>query len=256
MPPKAPCKECIMKKIIIIGASSGLGERIATDFARAGWRVGIAARRMDKLETIRNLYPANIAAAEIDVTAQDAVRKFYDLIELIDGMDILLYAAGTGFYDPDMEDERVTTTLDTNVTGFARITAAAYKYYKATANRTPGHIAAITSIAGTKGIGVAAAYSASKKFQQTFINALEQLAYQQQVNVRFTDIRPGFIRTPLLDPEKEYPMIMSVDYAAPLIETAILKRKRVAVIDSRWAIVNGLWRLVPQRVWRHISLKW
>lgn len=117
-----------MKKIIIIGASSGLGERIATDFARAGWRVGIAARRMDKLETIRNLYPANIAAAEIDVTAQDAVKKFYDLIELIDGMDILLYAAGTGFYDPDMEDERVITTLDTNVTGFARITAAAYKY--------------------------------------------------------------------------------------------------------------------------------
>ena len=51
-------------------------------------------------------------------------------------------------------------------------------------------------------------------------------------------------------------MIMSVDHAAPLIETAILKRKRVAVIDSRWAIVNGLWRLVPQRVWRHISLKW
>ena len=192
----------------------------------------------------------------VDVTAQDAVKKFYDLIELIDGMDILLYAAGIGFYDPDMEDERVTTTLDTNVTGFARITAAAYKYYKSTANRTPGHIAAITSIAGTKGIGVAAAYSASKKFQQTFINALEQLAYQQQVNVRFTDIRPGFIRTPLLDPEKEYPMIMSVDHAAPLIETAILKRKRVAVIDSRWAIVNGLWRLVPQRVWRHISLKW
>ena len=160
-----------MKKIIIIGASSGLGERIATDFARAGWRVGIAARRMDKLDTIRNLYPANIAAAEIDVT----VKKFYDLIELIDGMDILLYAAGIGFYDPDMEDERVTTTLDTNVTGFARITAAAYKYYKSTANRPPGHIAAITSIAGTKGIGVAAAYSASKKFSRhssTLLNSL------------------------------------------------------------------------------------
>lgn len=245
-----------MKKIIIVGASSGLGERIATDFARAGWRVGIAARRMDRLQAVKELYPQNIAAAEIDVTRQDAVKRFYDLIELTDGMDILLYAAGTGFYDPDLEDVRLSTTLSTNVTGFARIIAAAYKYFKSTANRTPGQIAAITSVAGTKGIGVAAAYSASKKFQQTFINALEQLAYQQQVNVRFTDIRPGFIRTPLLDENKTYPMIMSIDQAAPLIETAILKRKRVATIDSRWAIVNGLWRLVPQRLWRHISLEW
>lgn len=245
-----------MKKIVIIGASSGLGERIATDFARAGWRVGIAARRVDRLEQIKGLYPSNIAVSELDVTAEDAVKKFYDLIELIDGMDVLLYAAGTGFYDPELDDMRLKNTLETNVTGFARIIAAAYKYYKATANRTPGQIAAITSIAGTKGIGVAAAYSASKKFQQTFINALEQLAYQQQVNVKFTDIRPGFIRTPLLDEKKDYPMIMSIDEAAPLIEKAVLYKKRVAVIDSKWAIVNGLWRLVPQCVWRHISLKW
>ncbi len=245
-----------MKKIVIVGASSGLGERIATDFARAGWRVGIAARRVDRLEQIKELYPSNIAVSELDVTAEDAVKKFYDLIELIDGMDILLYAAGTGFYDPELDDARLKNTLDTNVTGFARIIAAAYKYYKATANRTPGQIAAITSIAGTKGIGVAAAYSASKTFQQRFINALEQLAYQQQVNVKFTDIRPGFIRTPLLDEKKDYPMIMSIDEAAPLIEKAVLYKKRVAVIDSKWAVVNGLWRLVPQCVWRHISLKW
>ncbi|MCI9607131.1 MAG: SDR family NAD(P)-dependent oxidoreductase [Muribaculaceae bacterium] len=245
-----------MKKIIIVGASSGIGERIATDFARAGWRVGVAARRVERLNAIKELYPANVAVAEIDVTRQDAVKNFNGLIELTDGMDILLYAAGTGFYDPDLEDTRIDTTLSTNVTGFARIVAAAYRYFKATANRTPGQIAVITSVAGTKGIGVAAAYSASKQFQQRFINALEQLAYQQQVNVRFTDIRPGFVRTPLLDPEKEYPMIMSIDQVAPLIETAILKRKRRATIDSRWAIVNGIWRLVPQCVWRHISLKW
>ena len=245
-----------MKKIVIVGASSGLGERMATDFARAGWRVGVAARRVDRLQAIKDLYPENVAVAEIDVTAQDAVKKFYDLIELIDGMDILLYCAGCGFYDPDLDDRRLDTTLQTNVVGFGRIVAAAYKYYKQTANRLPGQIAAITSVAGIKGIGVSAAYSSSKKFQQTFINSLEQLAYQQQVNVKFTDIRPGFIRTPLLDSDREYPMCMSVDYAAPLIETAVLKRRRVAYIDSRWAIVSGLWRLVPQCVWKHIALEW
>lgn len=87
-----------------------------------------------------------------------------------------------------------------------------------------------------------------------FLNSLEQLAYRQRVNVSFTDIRPGFIRTDLLDASKSYPMLMSVDHAAPLIENAILRRRRVAVIDSRWALVTALWRMIPQRLWRHINL--
>lgn len=245
-----------MKKIVIIGASSGIGRRIATDFARVGCRVGIAARRSEPLEEIRNLYPDNVAAMTIDVTAPDAVRRFYDLIELIDGMDIFINAAGIGFADPDLDDSRIASTLRTNVDGFARLTAAAYRYYRDTANVSRGQIAAITSIAGTKGIGIAAAYSASKRFQQSFIDALEQLAYQQQVNVAFTDIRPGFVDTPLLAGGRDYPMLMSVDKVAPLIETAILRRRRVYTVDYRWRAVNALWRMVPQRLWRHIGLHW
>ncbi|MDE5920774.1 MAG: SDR family NAD(P)-dependent oxidoreductase [Paramuribaculum sp.] len=245
-----------MKKIVIIGASSGIGRRMATDFARVGCRVGIAARRSEPLEEIRNLYPDNVAAMTIDVTAPDAVRRFYDLIELIDGMDIFINAAGIGFADPDLDDSRIASTLRTNVDGFARLTAAAYRYYRDTANVSRGQIAAITSIAGTKGIGIAAAYSASKRFQQSFIDALEQLAYQQQVNVAFTDIRPGFVDTPLLAGGRDYPMLMSVDKVAPLIETAILRQRRVYTVDYRWRAVNALWRMVPQRLWRHIGLHW
>ncbi len=243
-----------MKKIVVIGASSGIGRRLAIDFARVGCRVGIAARNEEKLDEIKQMYPDRIAKMRIDVTAPDAVKRFYDLIELIDGMDILVYASGVGFQDPDLNDERTKEMLETNVVGFARITAAAYKYYRETANVQPGQIAAITSVAGTKGIGVAAAYSASKTFQQRFICALEQLAYQQQVNVRFTDIRPGFVRTGLLSDDKDYPMCMSVDKVAPLIEEAILRRRRYATVDSRWRIVNAVWSLVPQCLWRHVGL--
>lgn len=243
-----------MKKIVIIGASSGLGQRIAMDFARAGWRVGIAARREAPLQAIKEEFPGNVAYSVIDVTQVDAPKKFLDLIEMINGMDILLYTAGTGFCDPELDDTRLDNTLQTNVVGFARITAAAYKYYRDTASARPGQIAAITSVAGTKGIGISAAYSSSKRFQQMFLNSLDQLAHQQHVNVRITDIRPGFIRTPLLNEDKPYPLLMSVDYAAPLIERAILRHKRVSVIDSRWAIVTGLWKLVPECIWRHIAI--
>lgn len=79
---------------------------MAIDFARVGCRVGIAARRSEPLGEVKSLYPSNVAAMTIDVTAPDAVKRFYDLIELIDGMDIFINAAGTGFADPDLDDSR------------------------------------------------------------------------------------------------------------------------------------------------------
>ncbi|MDE6048742.1 MAG: hypothetical protein K2G09_03505, partial [Paramuribaculum sp.] len=65
-----------------------------------------------------------------------------------------------------------------------------------------------------------------------------------------------FILTHLRAEKKDYALIMSIHDAPPLIETAVLLKKRVAVINCKWAIVNGIWRFVPQRLWRHISLKW
>ena len=242
-----------MKKIIIIGASSGMGMRIATDFARAGWRVGVAARRLDRLEAIKQLYPDRVVCSAIDVSSQDAVEKFEDLIETLDGMDILLYAAGCGWSNPDVDDAKDMAAIDVNVKGFTRIINAAYRYFKATANVSRGRIAAITSVAGTKGLGVSAVYSASKRYQWSYLQALDQLAHMQHVNVSITDIRPGFVDTDLLDKKRNYTMLMSVDYAAPRIERAIMKRRRVAYIDSRWFVVSGLWRAIPNSLWPHLG---
>ncbi len=243
-----------MKKIIIIGASSGMGMRIATDFARLGWRVGIAARREDRLKAIKDQYPDRIEYMTIDVAAPDAVDRFYKLIELIDGMDYLLYAAGCGWNNPELDETHDRQTLDVNVIGFTRIINAAYKYYKNTANLHRGHIAAITSVAGVKGIGISATYSASKRYQWAYLQAIDQLAHQQHVNVSVTDIRPGFVDTPLLSGDKNYPMLMSIDYVAPRIERAIVRHRRVAVIDSRWTVVTALWRMIPDPLWRRIEL--
>lgn len=243
-----------MKKIVIVGASSGMGMRIATDFARMGWRVGVAARREEPLKELKNQYPDRIEYLTIDVAAEDAVERFYNLIELIDGMDYLLYAAGCGWQNPMLDDSSDRQTVLTNVLGFTRIINAAYRYFRDTANVHRGHICAITSVAGTKGIGVSASYSASKRYQWTYLQALDQLAHQQHVNVSFTDIRPGFVDTLLLNSDKNYPLEMSIDYVAPRIEKAMLHGKRIAVIDSRWAVVTALWKLVPDALWRRIEL--
>lgn len=243
-----------MKRIVIIGASSGIGKKVAADFANAGWQVAIASRREDKLKKLADKYPETMVYKPIDITSENAAELFYDLIHENGGMDVLLLASGVGFANPDLAPGKDNSILEVNVKGFTRIINAAYIYFKNTANVHKGRIAAITSIAGTKGLGLAPTYSASKRYQQNYLQAIDQLAHIQEVNVGITDIRPGFIRTDLLDPDKAYPLTMAVDYAAPLIEKAILKGKRVATIDLRWNIIDKLWRLIPDCVWPHLQI--
>ncbi len=105
--------------------------------------------------------------------------------------------------------------------------STAYRYFRD--NGISGRIAAVTSVAGTNGIGRLSAYSSSKKGAQAYMVALEQLANEEGAKVSFTDIRPGWIRTPLLRPGLKYPMEMDLDYAVPQIIKAIVQHPRVAV---------------------------
>lgn len=242
-----------MKRIIIIGASSGLGYGITNDFAQMGWKVGIAARREEPLKELCTKYPDSICYETIDVTSDDAASKLLSLIDRNGGMDILLLASGIGKQNPYVSNEINNNTTLTNVVGFTRIVDAAYNYFKT--EEREGQIAVISSIAGTKGLGVAASYSASKRYQYIYIDALEQLAHMQGIKIKFTDIRPGFISTPLLDGKKDYPMTMSTEYAVPLITKAILKKKRIAIIDWKWAIGVALWKLIPRFLWKRLPIK-
>ncbi len=242
-----------MKRIVIIGASSGLGNRIANDFAQMGWLVGVAARREEPLKELCCKYD-NIACYEIiDVTADDAGERLINLVGRLGGMDTLLLASGVGKQNSDVNSEIDIATAQTNVVGFTRIIDAAFNYFKNEGRE--GHIAFISSVAGTKGLGIAASYSASKRYQYIYIDALEQLARMQGLKIRFTDIRPGFISTPLLDGVKNYPMIMTIDHAVPCIVKAILKKKRIAVVDWKWRLVVSLWKLIPRWLWKRLPVK-
>lgn len=86
-------------------------------------------------------------------------------------------------------------------------------------------------------MGIAPAYSATKRFQNTYLDALEQLARMHKVPIRFTDIRPGFVATGLLNDGKHYPLLMPPAYAARKIVSALHRKKRIAVIDWRYRIL-------------------
>ncbi|MCI7310241.1 MAG: oxidoreductase, partial [Prevotella sp.] len=104
-----------------------------------------------------------------------------------------------------------------------------------------------------KGLGPAPSYSASKAYQNTYIQALEQLADNQHLNIRFTDIRPGFVDTPLLN-SGTYPMLLSVEPVAKEIVRAIESRKHIRIIDWRYRLLVFFWRLIPNIIWRKLPL--
>lgn len=240
------------KKVIIIGATSGIGREVALIYIAQGWKVGIAGRREAELESLRAEYPEQVYAQTLDVTQEDASEKLHALIEQVGGMDVFLLSSGIGKQNPTLETGLELATAATNVEGFIRMTNAAFHYFE---QQGHGHLAVISSIAGTKGLGAAPAYSATKGFQNIYMDALDQLARMKKLNIQFTDIRPGFVATPLLNNQKKYPMLMEAPIVALDIVSAIEKKKRVAIIDWKFRLLVGFWRLIPKWIWLRLPIR-
>lgn len=241
-----------MKRIVIVGATSGMGLEVARLALRAGWRVGAAGRRTDRLEALRAEAPEQVEIRQMDVTDPAAPEQLATLIERLGGMDIYLHSSGIGFRNEALDPAIELATARTNAEGFIRMVTAAYTYFR---SHGGGQIAVISSIAGTKGLGAAPAYSATKRLQNTYIDALAQLARMQRARIRFTDIRPGFVDTPLLAADGGYPMLMPADRVARRIFRAIVRGRRRVVIDRRFAMLVFLWRLIPAWLWERLAIR-
>ena len=239
-----------MKRAIIIGATSGIGQEVAKCLLLEGWKIGVAGRRQSALETLQQVAPEQIEIQALDVTREDAAEKLNMLIDKVGGMDLFLLSSGIGFQNMKLDMEVELNTARTNVEGFTRMVTAAFNYFK---EKGSGHIAVISSIAGTKGLGVAPAYSATKRFQNTYIEALAQLARMQHLDIHFTDIRPGFVATDLLKSGK-YPMLMKADRVAQHIIKALREKRRVVVIDGRYRVLVFFWRMIPRWLWERLPI--
>lgn len=249
------------RKAIVIGGTSGIGRAVAHEMASAGWTIGISGRRQELLDSFKAEHPdAKIYTSAFDVTQNDADVYMDKLIERIGDVDLIFFVSGFGKQNPDIDPALEAATMNVNGMGFIRMVSYSFNYFKKRLNNadtpslTRGHIAIVSSIAGTKGLGVAPSYSATKKMQSTYIDALAQLARMKELPIDFTDIRPGFVKTDFLNSSKHYPMTMPVDKTARIIFKSLCKRRRKAVIDWRFAIISTLWSLIPQALWERIRI--
>lgn len=249
-----------MKRIILYGASSGIGRALAELYAAQGNKVAVAARRIDRLQLVQKEYPQQIIPFQVDVTEKweevsdsslSPRTSFLRMVEALGGADIVIYSSGMGKQNADFDMDIEKRTIDVNVTGFTAIAAAVAEY----GSKAGHHVqfATISSIASTRGLGVSASYSATKMYQVRYMESLRQLATIKGWNMSFTTIKPGFIDTDFIKGQR-YPMTMSLEYAAKRIKSAIDRRKASAVIDWKWAIVVALWRIIPNWVWYMLKI--
>ena len=233
-----------------MGATSGIGFCTAERFLSEGYTVGVAGRRSDKLQYFTEKYPERCYSAEIDITEDDAAERLHTLIEATGGMDVYLHVSGIGAQNQALAPEIEINTAKTNSVGFTRMITAAYNYFVSAGG---GHIAAVSSIAGTKGLGAAPAYSATKRYQNIYIDSLAQLSAIRKLPIKFTDIRPGFVDTPLLK-QGAYPMLMNAEYVAARIYKAIKGGKRKVIIDWRYKILVLIWKSIPEYIWERLPV--
>lgn len=254
-----------MGKIVIMGATSGLGLALARKFLDADWQVGAAGRNINALENLKTYSPNCKAFRAIDINREGSERELLDLFDEMNGVDIYLHCSGVLPDESDLDIDKEMLTVNTNAAGFTRMIATAYRYFKSCSNKSghnnnngkgagPFRIAAISSIAGYRGLEALPAYSASKAYDSIYLEALRQRADGENLPLRIIDIRPGWTRTPLLASGRKYLFETDTEKVADRIFHTILHSKRGATILPRWKFITLAERLVPQTLWTKIHI--
>jgi len=238
-----------MKKVIIIGATSGIGRELAKLYAKENCLVGVTGRRKELLQSLQKDFPGNILTECFDVTQAGNIESIKNLIQQLGGLDLLIY--NSGFGDPsgtlDWEIDKETTLV--NVNGFVEIVNFAFNYF---VMEGKGHIAATSSIAAIRGNSFAPAYSASKAYMSTYMEGLYIKAGRLKLPIYITDIQPGFVKTNMAKGPGQL-WVSSIEKATQQIHKAIKNRKRKVYITKRWWLIAKLMSIIPIFIYKKIG---
>jgi short-subunit dehydrogenase len=237
-----------MRTAVIIGASSGIGEALAHQLHRAGWRLALVARRHERLERLRDTLATETVVRALDVAQPGAAVIIEQVLEELGSVDLVIISAGTGHNNNDLLWELDFDTVSLNVVGFMAVAQVAMRYFL---RQGRGHLVGISSIAALRG-NSAACYAASKAFQSVYLDGLRELARHSGHPITVTEVQPGFVDTAMMKPTRPLPalvrrlLVVSPAKAATQILRAIEKRRKHAYITRRYAPIAFILKLLPR----------
>jgi short-subunit dehydrogenase len=245
------------KKILITGASSGIGRALSYELASRGYALALTARRMETLEEIRDdlkaKHPsATVVVNPLDVVAYDSVPEVVSAcVDKLGGLDILFANAGIGLGEKvgTGSFSKARQTIETNLLGAVATVDAAVEYFLA---KGRGHIVGVSSVAAFRGLPRSSSYSASKAGLAIYLEALRAEVLWK--NIAVTVLYPGYIDTPLNDMLPSRPFLITVEKGARMIADMIERKvKSSAVPVWPWCILGRMLKWLPTSVVAKLS---
>jgi short-subunit dehydrogenase len=237
--------------MLITGASSGIGEGLAREFARRGYGLAIAARRLDRLEALvpRLLADgaAQVVTIALDVADTDAIGPAVQRAAAELGrLDVIVANAGVGPLTPTGRGKLplMRETLNINLVGAIATIEAALPIFRAQGS---GHVVGVTSVAASKGLPGFGAYSASKAGLHRYLQSLR--AELRGTRVVVTELAPGFIDTDINRDKGARPFLIDVERGAAIMARMIERqvgKRWVPVLP--WTIIALLLKILPASV--------
>jgi len=229
-------------KILIFGATSGIGRALARRYTEQGHQVAVTGRRQEKLDEIKAENPEAYLTIRHNIRELDETPKVIEQVRRHFGnIDLIIVNAGIGKFNYELDWEVCESVLKTNVLGVTKALTDAYKYFK---RQGKGHLVNVSSVAALLGNGINPSYNASKAFQANFMEGLWLKAQKsKRSRIDVTDIRPGFVDTKLAQGETFWKA--DVDTAARQIIKAVNNKKKTAYITRRWILVAWMLKRLP-----------
>ncbi|MCF7823200.1 MAG: SDR family NAD(P)-dependent oxidoreductase [Candidatus Marinimicrobia bacterium] len=236
------------RKILITGASKGIGRQLALDYGKQGVSLWLLARSEPLLESLASEITALGGEAHLLICDATNETEFLATLqkaqESSTGLDLVIANAGWGgkmSYPGDKNISVFNQVLDLN---FRAAVQTLEFFAKFMVEARHGHLVGVSSIAGFRGLPSSAAYSATKAALTTY---LESLRFSMKpFGVKVTDIRPGFIRTPMTARNAiPMPFLMDVDVATRKIRRALERRRKRFTFPWQMAVLIHLVKALP-----------
>lgn len=233
-------------KVFITGASSGIGEALAAEYARRGAILGLVARRGDALAAFQQSHPQNaISVYSVDVRDADALAQTAQQFIAEHGCpDIVIANAGIsrGAVTGHGDLQTFRDVMDVNYFGMV---ATFEPFAQLMTDARKGSLVGIASVAGVRGLPGSGAYSASKSAATKYLEALR--VEMRPFDVSVVTIAPGYIRTPMTARNPySMPFLMDADRFAAKVANAIARKTRFATFPWQMRVVAMILHVAPR----------
>lgn len=219
--------------ILIIGATSGIGNSLYSHYISCGNHVAIMGRRKNILDEICAANPAYTLAFPVDISNINSFNNaFEEVVKSFQNIDLAILCAGIGELNEPLDIKQELATLSTNVIGWTNAVDTLYNHFE---KNGKGHLVSITSVGGLQPTPIAPSYSASKAFQINYTKSLQAKARKTAITI--TEIRPGLVDTRMAKGNGLF-WVMPLEKVSKQIIRAIDTKKKLCIVTKRWRILN------------------